>query len=247
MMALQSKSHSSRDLLFGDQDCLVDGFLDQFKSVLIGYDPTGEGIGKSRFLHNFDESAGAQTFHHGRATLHHDADNMDFRVGGLESKGDTTQQAATRQRHDDGVQIGKLLQQFQADGSLSGDDDRVIIGMNHLQPLFFTKAVGLFRRLIVSAAPDDHLGPEFLDRVSLVGGNRIGEANNGPQPETVGDIGQRTAVVAAGDSDDPPPSRPGIQGQEFVGSSPRFERAGLLQVLELESDLAACQFRQRRG
>jgi hypothetical protein len=59
MMALQSKSHSSPDLLFGDQNCLVDGFLEQFESVFIGYDPTGEGISKSRFLHNFDESAGA--------------------------------------------------------------------------------------------------------------------------------------------------------------------------------------------
>ena len=212
MMALQSKSHGSRDLLFGDQNCLVDGFLDQFKSVFIGLDPTGEGISKSRFLHNVDDPPGAQTFDHGWATLHHDADDVDSGVGRLESKGDTTQQTATGQGDNDGVQIGKLLQQFQTDGSLSGDDDRVVIRMNHLQPLFFNKAVGFFRRLIVSAAPDDHLGPEFLDRVSLVGGHRIGEANNGPQPETVGDKGQRTAVVAAGDSDDPPLSRPGVQG-----------------------------------
>ena len=46
-------------------------------------------------------------------------------------------------RHDDVVEIGRRREQFQPGGTLTGDDRRVVVGVNHGQPVFGRETLGM--------------------------------------------------------------------------------------------------------
>ena len=60
---------------------------------------------------------------------------LHLRIGLLHRASDAANQAAAADRDDDGFDVGMLLQHFQADSSLPGDDRVVVEGMNEGQPL----------------------------------------------------------------------------------------------------------------
>ena len=71
--------------------------------------------------------AGAE---HGGQALGLNADDADLGIGFLEGAGDAADEAAAADGDDDGFEVGNLLEEFEADGALAGDDFGVVEGMD---------------------------------------------------------------------------------------------------------------------
>src|SRR3546814_1273743 len=62
--------------------------------------------------------------------------------------------------------IGALLQQFQTDRALPGDDFRIVIGMDHRPTLLAHQLFGVFTRVVVGVAMQDRLATRSEEHTS---------------------------------------------------------------------------------
>ena len=125
------------------------------------------------------------------------------RVGGLDREGDAGGEAAARERHEDGGEVGAVLDELEADGALAGDDAGVVEGRDLGEALPGGEAAGLGAGLVLGAAGDAGLGAEGADRRDLGLGDERRHADDGAQAAGAGGEGEGAAVVAgrgAGDA-----------------------------------------------
>ena len=87
-----------------------------------------EGVGEALDLLDRDRAAGGEGGVHGGAAVHRDADDAGRRVGGLDRERDAGGEAAAGERHEDGGEVGAVLDQLEAGGALAGDDVAVVEG-----------------------------------------------------------------------------------------------------------------------
>ena len=79
---------------------------------------------------------------HAGGTLGLYAVDLYLRPQALDGKGHAGDQAAAAHRHDDRIQIRQLVQNFQADGPLAGDDLIVIKGVDEGGPSLLLELEG---------------------------------------------------------------------------------------------------------
>ncbi len=221
---------------------------DQAEGVaVVQADPAGQGIGQGVLLRQLDRPASAQAVDHDRGAVHRNADHPDGRVGRLQGDGDARDEAAARQGDDDGVHLGQVLDQLQADRALPGDDRRVVERIDPDQPSLGLEVERAGFGLVIARAVHHQLGAQAPDRLHLAGRHALRNADHSPDAELLRDIGYRPAVVAAGHGDHAPRPLLGGQAQQLVGRPPDLERSGLLQALQLEMDGGAGALRQPGG
>ena len=131
-----------------------------------------------------------------------DADDADFPAQfpgpGLDGNRDAGQQAAAANAHQDGVDVGDLLEDFQADGALAGHHVHVVEGVDKDGSGFIRVALRLGERLVHVVAVQDHL------RAVAAGGGQLGQGHAqrhvdaGLDAEAFGCHGHALRVVAGG-------------------------------------------------
>jgi hypothetical protein len=132
-------------------------------------------------------------------------------------------------------QIRPVLQHFQADRALSGDDKRIVEGRDFRQPLLARQPPALGERIVLAAADDAHLGTERPDTVDFRPRHQRRHADDGPQAPRSGGIGDAAPVIAR--------RAAGYAGHvrseagHRIGGAAQLEGANGLRGLQLEEEL----------
>ena len=103
---------------------------------------------------------------------------------------------------DDGFDIGKLLEDFEADGALAGDDFFVVEGMDEGELLLLLQARGLVAGLVVICAMQDHLRAEAAGGGDLHQRRGLGHDDAGADAEARRVKGDALRMIAGACSDD---------------------------------------------
>ena len=111
---------------------------------------------------------GAQRLGVGRGLLGLHADDADVGPLGLDRQRDAGEQAAATGRDQHGLDLGRLLEDLQADGALPGDDVGVVEGVDEHRPGLVGELLGGDERLGEVLAVEAHLGA--VPRVALTFG-----------------------------------------------------------------------------
>ena len=189
----------------------------------------------------------AQCRPHGRIELGLDADDLGVRLQRLDGDGDAGDEAAAADRHDDRVEVGTVGDDLEADGALSGDDARVVVGMDERR----AGARRRFRRRScwqsASVSPsDDHLGAEPAGGGDLHERRRLRHDDGRRNAEPLGVVGDGLGVVAGRHGDDAARAFVRRQRQQLDQRAALLERGGRLQILVFDPDVGAGQ-PDRRG
>src|ERR1019366_7763364 len=174
--------------------------------------------------------AGAE---HGGKLLRLDADDADFGIGFLQRAGDAGDQSAAADGHHDGFDVGDLLEKFEADGALAGDDLGVVEGVDEGAAFFNAAAQGLFAGFVVAGAEEDD-----FSAVGAGGGDldlRSGERHDdlGANAARAGVEGDPLGVVSGAGRDDAALAFGFAQRQQLVERASFLEGAGALEVFKL--------------
>ncbi len=173
----------------------------------------GRDRGARRRLHADDAHAGPQ------------------RLGGNRNPRD---EPAAADGHDDGVDLGAGVEEFEADRALPGDDARVVERVDERQPALGDQFVDTLRGIVEGGAVEDDLGAESA-RGSDFGERRaLGHDDDRRHAERPGGEGDTLRVVARRLRDDA--ARALVVGQvdHAVEGAAHLEGAADLRVLGFE-------------
>ena len=84
-----------------------------------------------------------QRMEHRGEELDLDPDHLDPRLQGLGGERGAAHDAAAADRHDDGLELGIVVEHLEPDRALAGDDPVVVIGVNQHHPLVGDDLLGL--------------------------------------------------------------------------------------------------------
>ena len=191
-----------------------------------------------------DRAALRQRFRVRRGALRLYADDPDLGAQRLHRDRDAGQQSAAAGRHQHGLHVGRLLDDLQADGALSGHDVEVVERVDEDRAGLRLVGPRGLEGVLEVAALEDHLGA-VPPRGLLLGDRRaLGHEHGGVDAEQLGRqrdalrmVAGRRRHHAAGALLLREPRDPGV-------GAAGLERAGALEVLALEVDRAADQRRQ---
>ncbi len=176
-----------------------------------------------------------------------DPDDAQLRALGLEHRGDAGDQPAAAHRHQQQFQLRRLVQQFQAHRALAGDDQLVVVGVDEGQAALGGDLPGPLAGLADAVAVQDHLRPEGAGARHLHVRRVAGHHDNRRDAQLPGVVSHRLGVVAGGHGDHPASARLRAQGFQLDQGPAVLERAGKLQVLQLQADLGPGLLRQQAG
>ena len=147
------------------------------------------------------------------------------------------QQAAAADRHHEHVEIRKILQQFQRQRALAGDDAGIVIGVDENQPLRRGQMMGMRRGLGQHLPMQHHAGAPGRGARHLRRGGEFRHDDGRRHPEQMGVPRHRLGMIAGRHGDDPARRLIGRQQSQTVGRATLLEGARRLQIVELEDDL----------
>ena len=176
---------------------------------------------------------------HGRGPRRLDADNPAVRLPLLHGVGHAADEPAAADGDHHLLHLRQLFQDFQADGALPGDDERVVEGVGEGIALLPAEALGLRRRVVIHAGDQHHLGAVAFRGLHLADGGPGGHADDGGDAQPGGGQGDALGVVPGGAGDDALLRLLRRQGSDFVEGSPELKGAGELQVLRLDVEVPA--------
>jgi hypothetical protein len=139
-----------------------------------------------------------------------------------------------------------LLEEFQPDGALPGDDGVVIEGMHKGEVLGLAAAQGLFESFVVVRAVQNHIGAITARRRDLDQRRGQRHANLGADAKLAGVVGHALRVISGRGRDHALGAFFGAEREQLVQRAALFESAGPLQVVELQIDLVGGGFGKRR-
>ena len=234
--------HPQLQLGFVEHQDLLDMALDDRAGAgawVFDRDALGDGRSAARRLGSGDGAG------HGRVGRRLHPNQADGGVQRLGGNGDAGHQAAAADRRDDGVDLRRILEDFQPDGSLPGDDAVVVVGMDQGQAISLHQLVGEGDQVGEFVALLQHPGAEAFGAGDLGEGRakRHGDSCRNAQPAGV--VGDALGVIASGNRDD---AEPALQLAERLQPEQRatvFERRSDLQVFQLQPDLGTGQGRER--
>ncbi len=186
----------------------------------------------------------------GRGVLRLHADDPDGAAlrGGtrLDGGGDAGDQAAAADAQHDGVEVGQLVHELEAERALAGDHVAVVEGVDEDG----AGALGELRRPAAAASrpsrpPGRRRRRSRAWRASLGTGTPSGMKIVARMPSALAASATPCAWLPAEAATTPRAASSGGQPRQAVGRAADLERAGALQVLELEVDGHAEQRRER--
>lgn len=224
---LEQKKNGTGDFFVVHGNDLVDVARDEGQGEVAG-SAHSDAVGDSGFRGDRDRLtrlAGAQ---HGGQLLGLNADHADAGIGFLEGTGDSADESAAPNGHDHGFNIRHLLEQFEADGALAGDDFRVVEGMDEGATLFEPPAESFFAGFVVAGAVEDDVCAVIARRGDL--DQRSGQRHHdlGTNSACSGVEGHSLRMVAGAGSDDAALAFGLRKGEQLVERPALFERAGAL-------------------
>ena len=157
----------------------------------------------------------------------------------LHGVGKTGDQPAAADGHEDHVHVRQLLQNFKADGALPRHDAVVVEGMDERQPLLIPQAHRLSVGVVVHAGHQHHVGAVAAGGLDLGDRRALGDADGGLDAHVPGSVGHALGVVPGGAGDDAPRLLLVGEGGDLVVRAPELERAGFLQAVGLQIEVAA--------
>ena len=132
-----------------------------------------------------------------------------------------------------------LLEELQADRTLPGDDDVVIEGMDEGEMLSLTAAERLFTSFIVVGAVQNHIRAVTARCRNLDERRGQRHANLGADAKLAGMVGNPLGVISGRGCNHPLGAFFGAEREQLVQRAALLERAGALQVVELQVNLVA--------
>ncbi|MCY1426599.1 hypothetical protein D9M71_424220 [compost metagenome] len=204
--------------------------------AIVEADAAAEGVRQGRHFLHFHRVAGGQAGVHGGAAAHADAVQADARVGVFHGQGHAGEQAAAGQRHQHLAHFGQLLEDFQAEAALAGDDVGVVEGRQQGGALFTGDALGFGLGVVLAVADDHHAGTEVADRLHLVLRYQVREADSGLHALGGSGMGEGAAVIAGGGRHHAPRLLRLVEQGYGVARTTQLEAAGDLLGFELEVD-----------
>ncbi len=162
------------------------------------------------------------------------ADHLHLGPVGLDGEGDTGDEPTAADGDEHRVHFRPLREQLEPERALPGDDALVVERVDERKPALGLDLAGAPVRLLVVRAVQDDLG------AVAAGGRHLDERrpfrhdDDGRDPEAGGVKGDREAVVAGAGRDDATRALVRVELEQKVGGSALLERAGHLEVLELD-------------
>jgi len=219
----------------GDGDDFVDVALNEGEGALGGTgdgDAVCDGAGRG-CRHNAPGGEGAADAVH-RGGL--DADDADIRAPGLYRHRDPGKQPTAAGRYQHFGNVGDLVEQFEAESALPGDD-RVVVERGHEDAALATgDGLCLGAGIIERGAVDDDAGAKCAGGVDLGEGRRLGHDNGDGNAAGRAGEGDPLGVVAGAHGDEASAGGGGIELADEVEGAADLEGAGELEVLALEQE-----------
>ena len=173
------------------------------------------------------------------------SNDFDLRIRLLDRAGDAADEPAATDGNDDGLEAGNLFEQLKSDGSLARHDGGIVEGMDEGHVLRGADAAGLFIGLVVVGSVKNDLGAEATGRGDLDQRRRERHHDEGANASRGRMIGDSLSMIAGAGGDDAQGSLLRSEQSDAVQCAALLERAGHLQVLELEEDLLAGECGER--
>jgi hypothetical protein len=174
---------------------------------------------------------------------------VDDDVGALrrDRRGDAGDQAAAADRGDHRIDLGAVFQDFQADGALAGNHQRIVEGVDQGQILFRGVGQGEFLGLAVAFAGTQYRRAQRFGALDLGHRRAHRHHDGGGDAQLSGMPGDALRVISGGHRDHPGAARLRRQADQLDQRAARLEGAGELQVLELQADVDAGHLGKSRG
>ena len=131
-----------------------------------------------------------------------DADHLNVGPGQFDCSGDAADQAAAADWRKDGFHFRQVLEDFEADGALTGNDFFVVVGRHDDVAVLGGEFFGFELAFGAAGAYEYDLGAESGRRFALDGGSVVGHDDDGFHAEGAGGVGYALRVIAAGVGDD---------------------------------------------
>ena len=179
-----------------------------------------------------------QTAVHAGCALGLHAVDLHLRAQALDGKGHARDQAAAAHRHDDRIQIGQLVQNFQADGALACDDQLIVVGVDEGHAGFFLQLNGLVVGVVVGAGHETDLRAQILGVFHLHDGRTVRHADDALDAAPGGCQRHALRVVARRAGNDALGALLRGKLADLIVSAAHLEAAGGLQVLGFQVELA---------
>src|SRR5512135_2630216 len=226
------------DFAFAHSDDLVDIFFRRIERS--GADPAhGDAVGDGRGRRQLGRRALFQGDFHRRDRFRLDADDSDPGLEGFERQRYASDRTAAAHRHDHRIEIGILLVNLKADGSLAGDDPGVVEGRNERERFFPAQPDGLGVGRVVIAAVEHAPGAVLAHAGDFNQRRKLGHDDGRGDVQAPAVKRDRHAVIARAGGDHAAPGFFRRQRQQAIERAALFERAGHLQIFQLEKNFAA--------
>lgn len=234
------------DFSFADFDDAVHQGTGDFERVF-PHDADGQAVRQSRL----GGDASAMPFRKGGSEAggigRLDANDFDARLQVFECRGDTRHQPAATDGDDDGVHVRHLLDYFQTERSLAGDDGQIVVAVDVSEGLLRRDFVRLRLGFPKAGSMHDNRRPRPT-AVDLFYERGIRRHHDGHWNSKLGTvIGQCECVIAGTRRDDAPLLLLRIQQQQRIPCPPFLKAPRPLQKLQLAIDLAAADFGEGGG
>ena len=177
-----------------------------------------------------------------------DADDLDAGLEVPGRDGTAGDQAAATDRHHQHVKLGRGLEQLEPDRALAGDDGGIVVGVDEGEPLLLLEPAGVSGGVLEPLAVQDHPGTVLARALDLGQRREARHDDRGRNAQALGMVGDTLGVVAGRHGDDAAGALLRREAGELDQGTAGLERAGVLEVLQLEPDPCPGQARQgRRG
>jgi len=174
---------------------------------------------------------------HRRVARGLDADHLEVGLERARRHGAARDHAAAAHRHDQRVELRRILQHLERHRALTRDDTRIVVGMDEHEFLLCRDAPRLGGRFGQRVAVQHHRRA-MAARVADLGVGRKGRHHDGGRnTEAPGVIGDALRVVAGRHGDHAALALLVCELQQRVQRAAFLERGGELQVLELDPDV----------
>src|SRR5579872_7336813 len=196
--------HGLSDFVFGDRDDIFHVSADVFevdRADALGAEPIGERAG-DLLGRELDDFALTKASLGVGGEFGFDTDDFDFGTGELDCGGDARYEASAADGGEDSFDVGQLFENFEADGTLSGDDLFVVVGRDDDVSVVGGEFFGFGFALVRSGADQDNFRAELRSGFTFDRGRVVGHDDHGLCLEGAGGIGDALGVVAAGVGDD---------------------------------------------
>ena len=177
-----------------------------------------------------------------------DADDLDPGLEVPGRDGAAGDQAAATDRHHQHVEVGHRLEQLEPDRTLAGDDGGIVVGVDEGEPLLLLEPAGVGGGVLEPLAVQDDPGTVLAGALDLGQRREARHDDRGRDAQALGMVGDTLGVVAGRHGDDAAGALLRREAGELDQGTAGLERAGVLEVLQLEPDPGPGQARQgRRG